>query len=50
MFHYTSLHFYAFSRTNLLTSRHIASSQFSAVFVFQSDTQEIFLELDETSS
>jgi hypothetical protein len=35
MFRYTSSHFYAFSGTNLLTSRHIASSLFSAVFVFQ---------------
>jgi hypothetical protein len=35
MFHYTSWHFYAFSGTNLLTSRHSASSLFSAVFVFQ---------------
>jgi hypothetical protein len=35
VFHYTSWHFYAFSRTNLLTSRHSASSLFSAVFVFQ---------------
>jgi hypothetical protein len=35
MFRYTSWHFYAFSRTNLLTSRHSASSLFSAVFVFQ---------------
>jgi hypothetical protein len=34
MFHYTSWHFYAFSRTNLLTSRHSVSSLFSAVFVF----------------
>jgi hypothetical protein len=35
VFHYTSWHFYAFSGTNLLTSRHSASSLFSAVFVFQ---------------
>jgi hypothetical protein len=35
MFHYTLWHFYTFSRTNLLTSRHSASSLFSAVFVFQ---------------
>jgi hypothetical protein len=32
MFRYTSWHFYAFSETNLLTSRHSASSLFSAVF------------------
>jgi hypothetical protein len=35
VFRYTSWHFYAFSGTNLLTSRHSASSLFSAVFVFQ---------------
>jgi hypothetical protein len=35
MFRYTSWHFYAFSGTNLLKSRHSASSLFSAVFVFQ---------------
>jgi hypothetical protein len=35
MFRYTLWHFYAFSGTNLLTSRHSASSLFSAIFVFQ---------------
>jgi hypothetical protein len=35
MFCYTSWHFYAFSGTNLLTSRHSASSLFSTIFVFQ---------------
>jgi hypothetical protein len=35
MFRYILWHFYAFSRTNLLTSRHSASSLFSAIFVFQ---------------
>jgi hypothetical protein len=35
VFCYTSWHFYAFSGTNLLTRCHIASSLFSAVFVFQ---------------
>jgi hypothetical protein len=35
MFCYTSWHFYAFSGTNLLTSRHSASFLFSAVFIFQ---------------
>jgi hypothetical protein len=35
MFCYTLWHFYAFSRTNLLTSCHSASSRFSAIFVFQ---------------
>jgi hypothetical protein len=32
VFRYTSWHFYAFSGTNLLTSRHSASSLFSAIF------------------
>jgi hypothetical protein len=32
---YTSWRFYAFSRTNLLTRCHSASSLFSAIFVFQ---------------
>jgi hypothetical protein len=35
VFCYTLWHFYAFSGTNLLTSRHSASSLFSAIFVFQ---------------
>jgi hypothetical protein len=35
VFRYTLWHFYAFSGTNLLTSRHSASSLFSAIFVFQ---------------
>jgi hypothetical protein len=35
VFRYTSWHFYAFSGTNLLTSRHSASSLFFVVFVFQ---------------
>jgi hypothetical protein len=35
MFRYTLWQFYAFSGTNLLTSRHSASSLFSAVSVFQ---------------
>jgi hypothetical protein len=47
---YTSWHFYAFSRTNLLTRRHSASSMFSAIFVFQKSTQEIFSELDKTKA
>ena len=34
-FAHTSLHFYTFSGTNLLTRCHSASSLFSAVFVFQ---------------
>jgi hypothetical protein len=35
VFRYTSWHFYAFSGTNLLTSRHSVSSLFFAIFVFQ---------------
>jgi hypothetical protein len=35
VFCYTSWHFYAFSRTNLLTRCHSVSSLFSAIFVFQ---------------
>jgi hypothetical protein len=35
VFFYTSWHFYAFSRTNLLTRCHSASFLFFAVFVFQ---------------
>jgi hypothetical protein len=35
VFFYTSWRFYAFSRTNLLTRCHSASSLFSVVFVFQ---------------
>jgi hypothetical protein len=34
-FVYTSRHFYAFSKINLLTRCHSASSLFSAIFVFQ---------------
>jgi hypothetical protein len=49
-FVYTSWHFYAISRTNLLTRCHSASSQFSAIFVFQKATQEIFSKLDETKT
>jgi hypothetical protein len=50
VFCYTSWHFYAFSETNLLTRCHSASSLFSAVFVFQKVTQEIFSKLDETKA
>jgi hypothetical protein len=35
VFCYTSWRFYSFSRTNLLTRCHSASSLFSAIFVFQ---------------
>jgi hypothetical protein len=50
VFCYTSWRFYAFSRTNLLTRCHSASSLFSVVFVFQKATQEIFSELDKTKA
>jgi hypothetical protein len=47
-FVYTSCHFYAFSRTNLLTRCHSASSCFLLFLHLKKITQEIFLELDET--
>jgi hypothetical protein len=50
VFCYTLWHFYAFSRTNLLTRCHSASSLFSAILCFRKATQEIFLELDETKA
>jgi hypothetical protein len=50
VFCYTSWCFYTFSRTNLLTRRHSASSLFSAVLCFRKATQEIFSELDETKA
>jgi hypothetical protein len=50
VFCYTSWHFYVFSRTNLLTRCHSASSLFSAIFVFRKSYQEIFSELDETKA
>jgi hypothetical protein len=50
MFRYTSWHFYAFSGTNLLTSRHSASSCFLLFLCFRKATQEIFSELDETKA
>ena len=43
----TLYHFYAFSRTNLLTRCHSASSLFSAVFRFRNLSKEIFSESDE---
>jgi hypothetical protein len=49
-FVYTSWHFYAFSRTNLLTRRHSASSCFLLFLCFRKVTQEIFSELDETKA
>jgi hypothetical protein len=48
VFCYTSWHFYVFSGTNLLTRCHSVSSLFSAIFVFQNTTREIFSKLDET--
>jgi hypothetical protein len=50
VFCYTSWHFYAFSRTNLLTRCHSASSLFSAALCFRKATQEIFSELDKTKA
>jgi hypothetical protein len=45
VFCYTSWHFYAFSRTNLLTRCHSASSLFSAIFVFQKSYSRNILEI-----
>jgi hypothetical protein len=50
VFCYTSWYFYAFSRTNLLTRRHSASSLFLQFLCFRKATQEIFSELDETKA
>jgi hypothetical protein len=50
MFCYTSWHFYAFFGTNLLTSRHSASSLFSAVFVFQKSYTANILEIGQNKS
>jgi hypothetical protein len=47
-FVYTLWHFYAFSRTNLLTRCHSASSCFLLFLYIRKVTQEIFSELDET--
>jgi hypothetical protein len=47
VFCYTSWRFYAFSRTNLLTRRHSASSLFLLFLCFRKAKQEIFSELDE---
>jgi hypothetical protein len=49
-FCYTLWRFYAFSRTNLLTRRHSASSMFLQFLCFRKSTQEIFSELDETKA
>jgi hypothetical protein len=48
VFCYTLWRFYAFSRTNLLTRCHSASSLFFAVLCFKKVTQKIFSKLDET--
>jgi hypothetical protein len=50
VFCYTLWHFYAFSRTNILTRRHSASSLFLLFLCFRKATQEIFSELDETKA
>jgi hypothetical protein len=49
-FVYTSWHFYAFYRTNLLTRWHSASSCFLLFLYFRKVVQEIFSELDETKA
>jgi hypothetical protein len=49
-FVYTSWHFYAFSRTNLLTRCPSVSSYFLLFLYFRKVTQEIFSELDETKA
>jgi hypothetical protein len=49
-FVYTSWCFYAFSRTNLLTRCHSASSYFLLFLCFRKVTQKIFSELDETKA
>jgi hypothetical protein len=50
VFCYTSWRFYAFSRTNLLTRCHSASSLFLLFLCFRKATQEIFSELDKTKA
>jgi hypothetical protein len=50
VFCYTSWRFYAFSKTNLLTTCHSASSLFLLFLCFKNDTQEIFSELDKTKA
>jgi hypothetical protein len=50
VFCYISWRFYAFSRTNLLTGRHSASSLFLLFLCFRKAIQEIFSELDETKA
>jgi hypothetical protein len=50
VFCHTSWCFYAFSRTDLLTRCHSASSLFLLFLCFRKATREIFLELDETKA
>jgi hypothetical protein len=50
VFCYTSWRFYAFSRTNLLTRCHSASSLFLLFLCLRKATQEIFSEMDETKA
>jgi hypothetical protein len=49
-FCYTLWHFYAFSRTNLLTRCHSASSMFSAIFVFQKSYTGNILRIGQNKS
>jgi hypothetical protein len=50
MFRYTSWNFYAFSGTNLLTSRHSASSLFFDVLVFQKSYTRNILRIGRNQS
>jgi hypothetical protein len=50
VFCYTSWCFYAFSRTNLLTRCHSASSLFSAIFVFQKSYTRNILRIGRNKS
>jgi hypothetical protein len=50
VFSYTSWHFYAFSRTSLLTRWHSAIPCFLLFLCFRKVTQEILSELDETKA
>jgi hypothetical protein len=49
-FVYTSWHFYVFSRTNLLTRCHSASSLFSAIFMFQKSYTGNILKIGQNES
>jgi hypothetical protein len=50
VFCYTWWHFYAFSRTNLLTRCHSASSLFSTIFVFQKSYTRNILGIGQNKS